>query len=179
MHEMTLVFKKGVFSGYGFAANIRVTTELPERKSKAKGIEGLLGLFHIECVTPIADIDLMMELSAQSFYITKIKGKPISMDDVQIECVIDEDGHHDFITILGALLAWVNHYDVQDDLIRESVADLNTYEMKMLLCLFERRKFKSHVVPSIIKNFFTHRDVIVYKCAEKIVGNDASTKGSD
>lgn len=177
MHEMTLIFKKGVFSGYGFAANIRVTTGLSERKSKAKGIDGLLGLFNIECITPIADIDLMMELSAQSFYVMKIKENPISMDDVQIECVIDEDGHHDVVTMLGALLAWVNYYDVQDDSIRESVADLNAYEMKMLLCLFERRKLESHVVPSIIKNFFTHRDVIVYKYAEKIVGNNASTKG--
>lgn len=169
MHEMNLVFDGESFLGYGFSAKMCVTGSNSIKKNKEMYLDGVFGDFTISMITPQADIDLMLELSAKNFFVNHFLKKKINIDDINITCVIDEDGHNVQNTLLSALLAWLNYYDVADDSVRESVADLSIFDQKIILCYCERRILSESILSSIISNFISNPDIAISKYASKLV----------
>ncbi|MEG0869425.1 MAG: hypothetical protein RSD49_01495 [Hafnia sp.] len=172
MHSMQLRFVDNRFAGYEFSATVKVQTELSAKMQKKLAISEILGDRQMSLVTPIADIDLMLELVAKKFSLDEIVPQN-HMDDVTIDSIIDEDGHSHESTALSALLAWMNHYDLADDLIRESVVDLTLYDQRMILTYCERHAITGSKLGSLIGYFTEHPESALLKMSLKMAGKSS------
>lgn len=152
MHDMQLLMSENRFVGYRFSVKVVVGTTLSEKMQKKVDLSPVLGETILTLTTPVADIDLMLELSAKKIY-QNMKAYEALIDDVTIESIIDEDGHSHESTALSALLSWLNHYDIADDAIRESVVDLSLYDQRMILTFCERHTVSNKKLEGLISYF--------------------------
>lgn len=165
---MSLVFDGDYFLGYGFSAHMSVTGSESSKKNKEMYLDGVFGDFSISLVAPQADIELMLDLSAKTFFTGHFLKKKIDLDDVNTSCVIDNDGHSVENTQLSALLAWMNYYDVNDDSVRESVTDLGVSEQKIILLYCERKILSERTLSNMIRNFGINPEIAICKYASKL-----------
>lgn len=170
MIELSIRFKNTFFSSYAFKSTVIARSAISERRLRKGNLLDAIGVHEYELRTPSADLDLMLELSMRKYSTQHYEAIDGHLDHIDLNCIIDVgDGDSQENVSLSALLAWMNHFSLDDDSLRESVVDLRLVEQRWLLSCLEHGIMNAETFAKAVEALLYSPDAAMVELASKFL----------
>lgn len=159
MLNLSLRFIDNRFCSYEYTATVVSKSLMSERRLQRCSFRGALGAHEYALRAPAADLDFMIEMAMRKYSSEHYAAIDGHLDDIEIHCLIDtsEDDSQENVS-LSALLAWLNHYSLDDDSFRESVVDLRLVEQRWLLTCLEHGLLTAEAFAEVVYGLLHNPD---------------------